>query len=332
MTATFWTVAALLCGVAILILAVPVWRHRKRGGAWSLPGVVASVLIAPLAIALYFYVSNWDAELATRVSQETALLDQLAQHLEDNPTDAEGWRLLAASYIQLGRYDAGRAAYQRVWALAREPDDALKLAYAESQILAERASLGGEAGRLVEEVLASRPTDWKALWYGGHVALELGRADEARERWTTLLAMNLPEDLGGAVRAQLAALGGEALASSAPVTGPEIKLSVTLSPELSLSELGPTAQLFIIAREAEGTPPIAVIRRPPSALPGEFSLSDANSMIQGRSLSAYPQITVVARLSRSGQPTAQPGDWQAEAIVRPGDPDTVALVIDQVVQ
>jgi cytochrome c-type biogenesis protein CcmH len=134
------------------------------------------------------------------------------------------------------------------------------------------------------------------------------------------------------VRAQLAALGGEALASGAPVTGPEIKLSVTLSPELSLSELGPTTQLFIIAREAEGTPPIAVIRRPPSALPGEFSLSDANSMIQGRSLSAYPQITVVARLSRSGQPTAQPGDWQAEAIVRPGDPDTVALVIDQVVQ
>jgi cytochrome c-type biogenesis protein CcmH len=331
-TATFWTVAALFCGVAILILLVPVWRHRKRGGPWSLPGVVASVLIAPLAIALYFYVSNWDAELATRVSQEAALLDQLAQHLENNPNDVQGWRLLAASYIQLGRYDEGRAAYQRLWALTRAPDDALKLAYAEAQILSERASLSGEAGRLVEEVLAARPDDWKALWYGGHVALELGRADDARQRWTTLLAMNLPEDLAGAVRAQLAALGGEALASGAPVTGPEIKLSVTLSPELSLSELGPTTQLFIIAREAEGTPPIAVIRRPPSALPGEFSLSDANSMIQGRSLSAYPQITVVARLSRSGQPTAQPGDWQAEAIVRPGDPDTVALVIDQVVQ
>lgn len=332
MTTAFWTVAALLCGVAILILLVPLWRHRKRGSRWSLPGVIAAALIAPCAIALYSYVSNWDAELARRVSQETALLEQLAQHLESSPNDLEGWRLLAASYIQLGRYDEGRAAYRRAWALAREPDDALKLAYAESQILAERASLSGEAGRLVEEVLASRPDDWKALWYGGHVALELGRADEARERWTTLLAMNLPEDLAGAVRAQLGALGGEALASGAPATGPEIKLSVTLSPELSLSELGPTAQLFIIAREAEGKPPIAVIRRPPSALPGEFSLSDANSMIQGRSLSAYPEITVVARLSRSGQPTAQPGDWQAEAIVRPGDPDTVALVIDQVVQ
>ena len=126
MTATFWTVAALLCGVAILILLVPIWRHRKRGGSWSLPGVAASVLIAPAAIGLYLYVSNWDAELAVRVSRETELLEQLARHLESNPNDLEGWRLLAASNMQLGRYVEGRAAYERVWALTRQPDDELK--------------------------------------------------------------------------------------------------------------------------------------------------------------------------------------------------------------
>jgi cytochrome c-type biogenesis protein CcmH len=75
-----------------------------------------------------------------------------------------------------------------------------------------------------------------------------------------------------------------------------------------------------------------VIRRPPSAVPGEFSLSDADSMIQGRSLAAYSELTVIARLSMSGQPTAQPGDWQAEAVIRPSEAATVALVIDQVVQ
>jgi cytochrome c-type biogenesis protein CcmH len=211
----------------------------------------------------------------------------------------------------------------------------LKLEYAEAQILADRASVAGEAGRLIEEVLDASPGNPKALWYGGLVALELGLNDAVRTRWTRLLALDPPEDVARIVESQLAALdggiSGEASRPSAPV-GPEIKLSVTLAPELSLSELGPAAQLFIIAREAEGAPPIAVIRQPPSALPGEFSLSDANSMIPGRSLAAYPQITVVARLSRSGQPTAQPGDWQAEAVVRPGDSETVALVIDQVVQ
>jgi hypothetical protein len=55
-------------------------------------------------------------------------------------------------------------------------------------------------------------------------------------------------------------------------------------------------------------------------------------MIAGRSLANYPEITVVARLSRSGQPTEQSGDWFAQTNVRPGDASPVALVIDQVVQ
>jgi cytochrome c-type biogenesis protein CcmH len=334
-TTTFWIVAALFCGVAILILLVPIWRHKKHGGQWSLAGVVVSVLIAPLAIALYFFVSDWDPDYAARADRENELLTQLLVHLENNPSDLQGWRLLAASYMQLGRYDEGRAAYQRLWSLTREPDDELKLAYAESQILSDRASITGEAGRLVEEVLASRPNDPKALWYGGLVALELGREDTVQTRWTSLLALNPPPEVERVVRSQLAALGGaatEGAPSATAPSGPEIKLNVALGAGRSIAGLAPTAQLFIIARAPEGGPPVAVIRRPPSALPGEFSLSDADSMIQGRSLAAYPELTVVARISMSGQPGAQPGDWQAEAIVQPSEAATVALVIDQVVQ
>ena len=333
MTQTFWTVAALFFGVAFLILFVPVWRHKKSGGRWSIPGIVAAVLIIPVAAVLYSYVTNWDAELAERASQENAMLDQLAQHLERTPNDLQGWKLLAASYMQVGRYDEGRAAYQRVWALTRQPDDELKIAYAESQILADRATLTGEAGRLIEEVLQSRPNDPKALWYGGHVALELGRDDDVRARWSRLLTMNIPEEVASVVQAQLAELDAAARDAQPPAPiGPEIKLSVTLGQGRSLASLGPNAQLFIMALAPEGGPPLAVIRRPPGAVPGEFSLSDANSMIQGRSLAAYSEVKVVARLSNSGQPGAQPGDWFAETVVRPSEAPTVALVIDQVVQ
>jgi cytochrome c-type biogenesis protein CcmH len=75
-----------------------------------------------------------------------------------------------------------------------------------------------------------------------------------------------------------------------------------------------------------------VIRQPASAVPGQFTLSDANSMIPGRSLAAYDELTLVARLSASGQPGEQPGDWFAQTVVRPSDGGPVALVIDQVVQ
>jgi cytochrome c-type biogenesis protein CcmH len=337
LTATFWAVAAVLCGVAILILLVPVWRHRARGGRWSVEGVVAALAIGPLGLALYAYVSDWDFEFAQRVSQESALVDQLARHLEANPNDLQGWQLLAASYMQLGRYADGKAAYDRVWSLTREPDPELKLAYAEAQILTDRSTVSGDAGRLVEEVLAAEPGNPKALWYGGLVALELGRDDAVRTRWTRLLALNPPEDVARIVEMQLASLGaGPATGASAPTgaapSGPEIKLSVSLGEGRSVAALGPNAQLFIMALAPEGGPPLAVIRRPPTAVPGEFSLSDANSMIQGRSLSAYPEVTVVARLSSSGQPTAQPGDWFAQTVVRPSAGEPVALVIDQVVQ
>ncbi len=335
MTAVFWSVAALLCALAVAILLVPVWRQKSRDGRWSPAGIVATVLVAPLALGLYTYVSNWDPEYAARVDQESELLDQLVAHLEANPEDRQGWRLLAASYMQLGRYDDGRAAYQRLWALTREPDDELKLGYAEAQILSDRASLTGEAGRLVEEVLASRPGDPKALWYGGLVALELGREEAVRTRWTSLLALNPPEEVARVVRAQLESLGGaatEGAPTTAAVSGTEIKLTVALGAGRSIAGLAPSAQLFIIARAPEGGPPLAVIRRPPTELPGEFSLSDAESMIPGRSLGAYPELSVVARISMAGQPVAEPGDWQAEAVIRPSEAGTVALVIDQVVQ
>jgi cytochrome c-type biogenesis protein CcmH len=333
-TSTLWTFAALFCGVAILILFVPQWLYRKRAGRWSITGVAASVLLPLLAIPLYFSVSNWDSAFAERVEREDALLDQVEQHLQRNPGDREGWRLLAASYLQLGRYVEASAAYERLWALTPQPDDDLKIAYAEAQILADRSSLTGEAGRLIEEVLVSRPNDPKALWYGGHVALEFGRDDDVRSRWSRLLTMNIPAQVARAVQEQLAELDG-AVAQDQPTpapVGPEIKLSVTLGEGRAVAALGPNAQLFVMALAPEGGPPLAVIRRPPSAVPGEFSLSDANSMIQGRSLSAYPEVRVVARLSRSGQPIEQPGDWFAEAVVRPSDAGAVALVIDQVVQ
>ena len=334
MSPTFWTVAALFCGVAILTLFVPVWLHKKRGGRWSFAGIAASLLIAPLALGLYFLVTNWNPELAERINQENALLLQVEQHLQSNPNDLQGWQLLAASYMQLGRYDEARAAYERLWALTPQPDDDLKLAYAESQILADRSSLTGDAGRLIEEVLASRPNDPKALWYGGHVALQLGRDDDVRARWSRLLTMRIPDEVAQVVQAQLAELNGAGAQAAEPApVGPEIKLSVTLGEGRSLTALAPTAQLFVMALAPEGTgPPLAVIRRPPNAVPGEFSLSDANAMIQGRSLSAYPEVKVVARLSNSGQPVAQPGDWFAEAVVRPTAGEPVALVIDQVVQ
>lgn len=334
MTATFWITAALFCGVAILILFVPVWRQKSRHGRWSFAGLIASLLIAPLALALYFYVSNWNPEYAAEVERNNAIVDEFARRLESTPNDVRGLQLLARSYASLQRWPEARAVYERLWALTPQPDDELKLAYAESLLRTDPASFTGEGGRLVEEVLASTPDNPLALWLGGFVALERARPDVARVRWTRLLAFNPDPEFAATLRARLGELDAAEGAEQAPPVpvGPEIKITVTLGEGRSLASLAPNAQLFIMALGPEGGAPLAVIRRPPNTVPGEFSLSDANSMIPGRSLAAYPEVKVVARLSNSGQPGAQPGDWFAETVVRPSEAPAVALVIDQVVQ
>jgi cytochrome c-type biogenesis protein CcmH len=218
------------------------------------------------------------------------------------------------------------------------PDNDLKLSFAESLVLTDRTMLTGDAGRLIEEVLVAEPNNLKALWYGGLVAQELGREEELRARWTRLLQLGIPEELANVVRAQLARLT-PAVTGNGPVANPDsaaggagIRLRVRLGDGRSVEELGAQAALFIFARAPGGGPPVAVIRERAAAVPGEFVLTDADSMIPGRSLADYDELTVVARLSVSGQPTEQPGDWYAQTVFRPKEAELVELVIDQVVQ
>jgi len=340
---TLYIVAALLCALAIGILLWPLLRQRRVSGRWSVLGVAVTFAIVPVAFALYVYVSTWDPEGQQRASEGQRLVDELASRLERTPEDVTGWVLLCRSYVALGDYDRAVRACREAWSRTPQPDDDLKLTFAEAQILSDRSSLGGDAGRLVEEVLASQPANPKALWYGGLAAFEQGREDDVKARWSRLLAMNPPPEIAKMLRTQLAALGAAPAegsvggaggpSSERPPSGPTVQLDVSLAGGLSIQQLPPSAALFILARAPGGGPPLAVIRKPPSAVPGQFTLSDANSMIPGRSLADFEEVTLIARLSKTGQPGEQPGDWYAQTSYRPKEgKGTVALVIDQVVQ
>jgi len=340
-----YSVAALLCALAFGFLFWPLFRQRRINGRWSAVGVAVAFAIVPVALGLYKYVSNWDPEVQARASEGQRLVDELAARLVQSPDDVAGWELLGRSYMALGDYPQGVGAFREAWKRTPQPDADLKLAFAEAQILSDRSSLGGDAGRMVEEVLTVEPSNPKALWYGGLVAFELGHEDDVKARWSQLLTLNPPAEIASMLRTQLAALGAApaagGLASGAqggavgerPPSGPTVRLDVSLAGKFSIQQLPPSAALFILARSPGGGPPLAVIRQPPSAVPGHFTLSDANSMIPGRSLGDFEEVTLIARLSRSGQPQEQSGDWYAQTSYRPKEGNgTVALVIDQVVQ
>jgi cytochrome c-type biogenesis protein CcmH len=327
----FWLGAALLVLVALAFLLLPLQRERKRAGHWSVSGVVVSFATVPVAVALYFVVTSWDPEEGSGApAEERALVAQLAAKMVESPDDVDGWLLLGRSYMVLGEYALGRQAFSEAWQRTPEPGNDLKLALGEALILSDRVSLNAEGAQLIEEVLRAEPNNQRALWYGGLIAVELGKTDLARARWTRFLAFDNPEEVKDTVRRLLAQLPTEASPGAADAAE-GFGLNLRVSVAESLPAVRPEAGLFIFARAPNERAPVAVIRRPVDTLPGTFSLSDQDVMIPGRSLADFPELSLVARISQSGQPAEQSGDLYAETLYRRGDDPAVALVIDQVV-
>jgi cytochrome c-type biogenesis protein CcmH len=378
---TFWLAASALIAVALAFLVVPLWRQRQRTGRWSVSALGAVACTVPIAVGLYFVVSTYQPGVLEQRANEMQLVEQLAERMKQRPDDVQGWRLLGSSYVVLGLYDRAVAAMTEAWRRTPNPDNELKLDYAEAQVLADRSMLGGEAGQLIEQVLAEEPSNPKALWYGGQRAVGLGQNDVARARLTRLLQLGAPENIAEIIRRQLAQLPGDAgaspetLASAAPEgaqqgatqqgpagqsaagqrsagqsaagqastgqnaagpagvpAGKSVRIKIRLGDQVSAAKLGPASSLFIFARSPQGGPPVAVMREPASAVPGDFVLSDANAMIPGRSLGDFQELELVARISTSGQPQEQPGDLYAEQAFHPGEDTSAELVIDKVVQ
>ena len=66
--------------------------------------------------------------------------------------------------------------------------------------------------------------------------------------------------------------------------------------------------MFVFARAVGGPPmPLAVKRLTVADLPAEVSLSDADAMMPQLRLSGFPQVELVARVSRAGN--AISGEW-----------------------
>jgi hypothetical protein len=115
-------------------------------------------------------------------------------------------------------------------------------------------------------------------------------------------------------------------------SGPEIRLAVSLGPDLVAGDFGPAAALFLFARSGPVGPPVAVLRENVMALPGDFVLTDEQAMLPGSSLADFKELRIVARVSLSGEPTAQAGDYYGEAVGQPGSNSLLPVVIDRVVE
>lgn len=108
-----------------------------------------------------------------------------------------------------------------------------------------------------------------------------------------------------------------------------VKVSVRVSPELS-AKVGANDALYIFARAAKGpTMPLAIVRRAAKELPLTVTLDDSMAMVPEMKLSSVQNIVVGARIAKSGDAIAKPGDLEGFTLPLKGN--TAEVVIASVV-
>lgn len=276
-------------------------------------------------------------------------LQELEKKLASNPNNPDGWVQLARSYAELKRFgDASRAYAELVKLVPDEPQ--VWADYADAYAMDHGQTLLGEPSKFLDKALALDGNNTTALALAGSAAMESGDYVTAITHWQHLIALLPPEypDLemirhgiqqareflamqkGG--KEKLAKLPGDSAPAQPQASAAQaVTGKVSISPAM-LAKVDANDTVFILARAAQGPKmPLAVLRKQVRDLPMEFTLDDSMAMQPQMKLSGFDQVVVVARVSKSGTPMAQPGDVQGlSATVKPGAKG-LNIVIDSLV-
>lgn len=318
-------------------------RAVELHGNHLLAGTVAVLLTAAAAL-LYWQLGNWRAgvegvQQASVVSVEQMVM-QLAHRLETtDQNDLNGWVTLGHAYLLMGRYTDAANAYAHARILSNDSNSEIMASYGEAVALADPDEFMNKAMPAFEKALQLDPRNPQALWYGGLGALEQGNKSLAVSRWRALLAQNPPSEYRAIIEKSIVAAGGNTTTPTVTSTdtgltnSSGIRVRVTLDTRLH-NLVSPDETVFVFAEPAgqSNGPPRAVRRFQVRDLPLEITLSDADSMIPGRSLSGLSRAKIVARISKDGTPVAHAGDLFGQANWKAGRNSPVSVLIDKTVQ
>ena len=336
-------------------VATPRWRALVATLAVSIP---------VLSFGLYFVVGTpvgIDPLLANQVGGDEqistdklqSMADQLRQRLAENPNNAEGWVMLGRIERALGHFDPADEAFKKSLAIAANDDVRIERA----EVLAQKnqGKFDGEPWEIIQSVLKADPEHGNALLLAGSAAFSQGQFQDSLKYWDKvrgLLPASSP-DLPALVEAinkarerlNMPALDPNTVVAQAPQTpAPVAKPTqgknapgaerlagrVSLDPALA-SQVSPSDTVFIYANAADGPRmPLAIVRTTVDKLPYDFVLDDSMAMNPQMKLSHISAVMVRARISRSGNAMAQPGDLGVSAgPIKPGSKEKINLVIAQ---
>jgi cytochrome c-type biogenesis protein CcmH len=333
-------VVVVVCALMIPLAATAMYRQLGAREDWALADALTVLRNAPEA-------NNLEA-----LDRLTVMLDE---RLVKKPGDGETLFLLGHARMRQGEYAGAVEAFAALRPL-ETGDLTVLVSLAQARYLADEGRVTPETKALMDRALAANPHE--------ALVLEMLALDAIRSANYAAAVGYLERALAGGVegeraasleaglaraRAALAAAGGAptgtpAITTASPTEGSDapaatsegsataasrsarVQVSVAIAPS---AQVGPSARVFVIARQIGGPPmPIAVRALSVAELPTVIELSDADAMQPSRLLSQFDQVEVLARLSQSGTPTRQAGDLEAAASpVKPSEQPRLSLTL-----
>ena len=325
---TLWVVLILLCFVALAFVVWPLYRSSGR-----LTPVLAAVIVVTIGLSAVLYQEIGSPGVPSGAGSTPPADDMvvsLRKRLEDNPDDVNGWVLLGRSYQSMKQYDEAVSAFEKAIALEQGQNAQTLVGLGIALLEQQRGEASDRSTRLFENALALEPNNPNALFYAGGAAARRGDTALAADRWEKLLQQESPPEIRELLQRKISEWRGLP-PPTAQQEQPEglVSINVAIS-AAALSDLPAEATVYVIARDpAQPSPPIAVTPRRLSQLPTVVAFSDSDAMVAGRPLSAFTEVEIVARVSISGSPMAQSGDWSGSVLINTADARSIDLIIDQ---
>ncbi len=320
--------------------------------------LVLVVLIPLLSLLIYLKLGNPQAMQPQSIENSAdgsgvvhseKALQEMEATLKKFPGNPDMWLRLGRSYRELNRFADAERAYGELVKLVPDASQ-VWTEYADAYALNHGQTLRGEPTKFLDKALALDGNNVMALALSGSAAMERADYQAAIAHWQKMLQV-LPTDFQDAqiirdgirqaqefVAMQKKGKGKNESAET-PIATPVlanpatvITGKVSLSPTL-LTGTSPTDTVYILARAAEGPKmPLAAVRMQVNDLPFTFALDDSMAMQPQLKISNFDKVVVVARISKSGSPIAQPGDMEGmTSAIKPGSKG-LSVVIDTVVK
>ena len=298
-------------------------------GHWAV--FVVFLTIPLLASWLYATLGNYaavshSAEMAAdpdklKFAEINKMVARLAEKMQNNPDDAQGWLMLGRSYTAMEEFPKAVEALANAYRLLGDKPEVMLL-YADALAYVNDKNLSGRPAELVFKALALEPDNMNALWLGGMAKAQQGDTVEAARLWKKLEVL-LPagSDSQKEVQDLLSKLAAESPKARTQPEAPQtakvpdsanstatIKVEVSLSPGLQ-NKYQATDTVFIYAQAVSGPKiPLAIVRKQVSDLPLTVSLDDTLAMMPTMKLSNFSEVKLLARISKSGNAITQPDD------------------------